>query len=562
MRGPCKFDQRLLYLAVLLLGITPVDAQTNVVLFVVDDLGWADNDLGYSEQFAQQRGDTDAFFETPNLRAMAAQGASFTQAYTSSPICSPTRASLMLGQSPARHRVTQFIGGPDAPGFSYLRSLPATPTTVAEALRDAGYRTGYAGKWHLGSLPTQHGFQSNFGGGSQGLPSSWFANANGGFAWANGLPDDGPAFAGEYLTDRLTRDAVDFINESVGAGEPFFLDLSHYGVHVPFAAPQALIDKYTDKLANGNYAKFNSLTASQRQEVATYAAMVESVDQSLGTVRAALVAAGVADDTLMVFTSDNGGLATPDFGNFAAGDMNAPLRNGKGTLYEGGVRVPMIAAGPGVIPGDRAGPVISHDLFPTFLSAAGVTLPGQAGDGVDLTPALAGGPAPDRGDKPVLIHYPHVSNQGGRPGGALIQGDWKIIQSYEHGGIELYNLANDLGETTDLESTELARVERMRVELHTFLAATAAQVPTGFSKDTRHAGVPVVIGNHSFEGEPLPDNVSGDPGHPDERTPGNWAWVGGVELSNGGLANPNAGTLFGPDFPGTDGAGTNGAMDG
>ena len=533
-----------------------------MVLFLVDDLGWADNDLGYSQQFAQQRGDTDAFFETPNLRSMADEGMSFTQAYASSPVCSPTRASLMLGQSPAKHRITQFIGGPDTPGFQYTRSLPGGATTIAEAMRDHGYRTGYAGKWHLGSLPTQHGFQENYGGGSQGLPSSWFANSNGGFGWATGLPNDGPAFAGEYLTDRLTRDAVDFIDTAVGNNEPFFLDMSHYGVHVPFAAPQPLIDKYVAKLDAGSYAQFDNLTASQRLEVATYAAMTEAVDSSLGAIRGALDDNQIADDTIVVFFSDNGGLATPDFGNFAADDMNAPLRNGKGTLYEGGSRVPMVVTGPGVAQGSNDQAVIGHDLYTTILNATGITLPNQHNDGVDLAPLLAGGQAIDRGDKPVMIHYPHLSNQGGRPGGVIIDGDWKLIQSYEHGGIELYNLANDLGETTDLEGDELMLAERMRVDLHLFLAATNAQRPAGFNLDTQYAGAPLEVINPSFEVDVLPDNTSGDPSNTAARTPTGWSWVGGVELRNGGVANPNENTLLGPDFSGTDGDGLNGAMDG
>ncbi len=538
----------------------------NVVLFVVDDLGWVDNDLDYSQLSSQHRGDTDAFFETPHLRDMASAGLTLTQAYTSSPVCSPTRASLMLGQSPATHRVSQFIGGPDTPGFSYLRSLPTAPTTLAESFLGAGYQTGFAGKWHLGSFPTQHGFQQNFGGGSQGLPSTWFANANGGFPWATGLPEDGPAFAGEYLTDRLTRDSVDFIQSAVAASQPFFLDLSHYGVHVPFAAPQQLVTKYSNKLANGSYAKFNDLTPSQRAEVATYAAMVEAVDSSLGAVRAALDTAGVADNTLFAFASDNGGLAIPDFGNFATDDMNGPLRNGKGTVYEGGIRTPLVISGPGIASGVSDLPIISHDLFPTLLTAAGVPLPSQPRDGVDHAAFLLGGAPPDRGDKPVVVHYPHYSNQDGRPTGALIDGDWKLIQNYEHGGLELFDLENDLSESTDIELGQLRRAERMRSALHQFLQDTEAQVPRllsrAFPVDPLDAGNPLAVRNGSFEFDVLPDNTSGDPANPAARIPTGWSWVNGVVLRNGGVANPDSGSLFGPDFPDTDGPGANGAMDG
>ncbi|WP_428388360.1 sulfatase-like hydrolase/transferase [Mucisphaera sp.] len=535
----------------------------NLVVFFVDDLGWIDNDLDYANQFAGIRGDTDAFFETPHLRDMAADGRTYTQAYASSPVCSPTRASLMLGQSTGTHRVTQFIGGPQTPGFSYRSSLPSSPTTIAEALRSAGYATGYAGKWHLGSRPTQHGFDENYGGAGQGLPNTWFADSQGGFDWATGLPDAGVAFAGEYLTDRLTREAVGFIERSVTADQPFFLDLSHYGVHVPFEAPTAaLFNKYHTKLDANTYAQFGELTSFQKDELATYAAMTEAVDISLGAIRQALVDQGVADNTYVVFTSDNGGLAIPDFGNFADDDMNAPLRNGKGTLYEGGIRVPMLLTGPTVAQGVDTTAVVSHDLFPTLLARAGVPLPDQPLDGVDFSQSLAGGPAPDRGERELVIHYPHFSNQGGRPGGAIIDDDWKLIQSYEHGGIELFNLAQDLSETTDLEAQHLRRTEALRVRLHRDLERTSAPLPSGFVLDTRDAGQPLLVLNPSFEIDAVPDNTSGDPSRAALRTPTGWSWFSGLELRNAGVANPDDNQLFGPDFPNTNGDAQNGAMDG
>ncbi len=552
-------------------------AQTNVVLIFVDDLGWADNDLFYSQAFAQQRGDTDAFFETPHLQALAADGRTFTQAYASSPVCSPTRASIMLGQSPATHDITQFIGGPQSPGFTYRGSLPLSSFTIAESLRANGYRTGYAGKWHLGggSNPLNHGFDENYGGGGQGLPNTWFANSNGGFNWANNLPNDGPAFAGEYLTDRLTRDAVDFIDRAVADGEPFFLDLAHYGVHVPFAAPSELVNKYVTKINSGSYAQFDDLTSSQKTEVAIYAAMTESVDRSLGAVRAALDANGVADDTLVLFHSDNGGLATPDFGNFATDDMNAPLRNGKGTLYEGGIRVPLLAAGPGVVQGVDDTPVISHDLHTTILAATGTGGPGsQPSDGVDLTAALAAGELPDRGDNPVVIHYPHSSNQGGRASTAIVEGDWKLIQNHFHGGIELFNLADDLGETTDLETRNPRTVEYLRVKMHKFLADRTANVPvtnngtnvpSGFQIDPRDAGEPLALTNGSFEDQPAADGAIGDDTNPQLRNATGWSWVDDVVLETGGVANPVFSNPGQPRFANTDGNGQgfqNGPMEG
>lgn len=542
---------------------TPTFAQKNVVLFVVDDLGWADNDLSYSQSFATGRGDTSAFFETPNLRSMAQSGVTFTQAYASSPVCSPTRASLLLGQSPATHKISQWIGGSNEPGTNYVRNLPLASTTLAESFRDAGYQTAFAGKWHLGSAstPLDHGFGQNHGGGAQGTPPSWYANANGGFSWANGLPNDGAAFAGEYLTDRLTRDSVDFINNA-SSTEPFFLQLSHYGVHLPLSAPQDLVAKYVAKLNSGSYEKFNSLSVSERTAVATYAAMVDSVDRSLGAVQQALAARGIADNTMIVFTSDNGGLEAPEAGNFAPPGMNGPLNNGKGNLYEGGIRVPMLISGPGVVSGTNATPVIAHDLFPTMLNAAGVPLPNQPLDGVSLSGILAGQNAPDRGNSPVVVHYPHRSPQGGTPGGAIMIGNSKVIQSYNHGGLEFYDLANDLGETIDVERANLNRAEDLRVELHRFLDRTNAQVPTGFVFDTRHAGQSINISNSGFEFDTVADNTSGSPTNPELRNITGWNYVGGTQLSFGGLANPNVTSQPGPNFPGTDGDGINGAMDG
>ncbi|MEM7625011.1 MAG: sulfatase-like hydrolase/transferase [Planctomycetota bacterium] len=555
---------------ILLLGSSTV-AQTkpNVVLIVVDDLGWADNDLPYANAFAQQRGDTDAFFETPHLNALAGDGTLFTQAYTSSPVCSPTRASLMLGQSVATHKVSQFIGGPQSPGFTYRGSLPNGPSTIAEVFDFNGYRTAYAGKWHLGfgSNPMDHGFEENYGGGGQGLPSTWFADSNGGFGWANGLPGDGPQFAGEYLTDRLTREAVGFIEREAAADRPFFLDLSHYGVHVPFAAPQELIDKYQAKIDSGDYAQFNDLTATQRSEVAVYAAMTESVDQSLGAVRQALQDQGVADDTVIAFISDNGGLATPDFGNFATDDMNAPLRNGKGTLYEGGVRTPLVIAGPGINAGavsDTA--VIAHDLYDTLLSVADIPTPTKT-EGVDLSALLTDPNATiDRGRDEIVVHYPHTSNQGGRPSGSIYDEDWKLIQSYESGGIELFDLANDIGETQELSADDPTRTEALRTRLHRFLARADADLPDTvgdvFNLDTRYAGAALAITNASFEDQPVGDGLSGGDALPAARTPTGWSWIDGVVLEDGGVANPGELITATPILQFTGGDNGTGAMQG
>lgn len=569
---PLKLNPRLAAVAVafvlcwLAATSTSVAQDRNVVLFVVDDLGWADNDLDYAQAFATSRGDTDSFFETPNMRALSRSGTTFTQAYSSSPVCSPSRASMMLGQTPGRHGITQWIGGSDSPGFSYVRNLPEASTTIAESFRasGSGHATAQVGKWHLGNqlTPLGHGFDENYGGGPQGTPGSWYADSTGGFSWANNLPGGDGNPAGEYLTDRLTRDAVSFIEDKSGRGEPFFLNVSHYGVHTPINAPDALRNKYLNKLNSGTYNKFNGLTAGERNVLATYAAMVESVDQSLGDVRQALVDNGVGDNTTLAFISDHGGLATSQ-PNTPPPNLNGPLRNGKGTLYEGGIRVPIMISGPGVIAGQvNDTPIIGHDLFPTLLQSAGVALPNQTIDGVDLSGVLAGGGTVDRGDNAVVIHYPHRSPQGGLPGGAIIQGTSKLIQSYDHGGIEVYNLANDLSEATDVERRDLFQTETMRVELHRYLDRTNSPVPTGFVLDTRHAGQSISVANGDFEFDSISDNLSGGNANPDFRNIANWTWVNDVQLSFGGLANPNAGGGTGPDFSGTTGDGINGAMDG
>ena len=536
----------------------------NVVLFVVDDLGWADNDLDFSRAFAASRGDTDSFFETPNLRALSQSGTTFTQAYSSSPVCSPSRASLMLGQTPGRHGITQWIGGSDEPGFSYVRNLPEASTTIAESFQANGYSTAQAGKWHLGSekTPLDHGFDENYGGGPQGTPGSWYADSSGGFSWANNLPGGNGNPAGEYLTERLTRDAVKFIGDKSSNGQPFFLNVSHYGVHTPINAPSAIRNKYLAKLNSGNYNKFNGLDTGERNVLATYAAMVETVDQSLGAVRQALVDNGVDGNTTLAFISDHGGLATAQ-ANTPPPTLNGPLRNGKGTLYEGGIRVPVLISGPGVVAGQvNDTPIIGHDLFPTLLQSAGVSLPNQTIDGVDLSGVLAGGGPADRGDSAVVIHYPHRSPQGGFPSGTIINGKSKLIQSYDHGGIEVFDLGTDIGESNDLERDDLFQTETMRVKLHQYLDRTNSPVPTGFVLDTRHAGVSIAVANGDFELESIPDNISAGEENPEFRNIEDWTWVNDVQLTYGGLANPNSGGGTGPDFSGTEGDGINGAMDG
>ena len=412
----------------ILVAQTP--ARPNIVFILMDDLGWAD--LGCT-------GST--FHQTPHLDRMAREGMRFTSAYAAGPVCSPSRAALLTGQAPARLHLTDWLPGRgDRPDQKLQRpliatNLPAGIDSLAKVLKAAGYRTAHIGKWHLGgsgSLPADHGFEQNVAGDHRGTPLSYFAPYQ---KAADIMPGLEKAADGEYLTDRLTSDAVSFLRNS--RRQPFFLYLPHYAVHIPLAAKSNLVAKYRVKPPAG-----------ATQTNAIYAAMVESMDESVGRILQTLSELGLDEKTLVVFTSDNGGLSVREGPNTPA-TSNAPLRAGKGYLYEGGLRVPLLVRWPGVIPAGRvaSAPVITTDWMPTLLELAGVPGPTNSGDGVSLANLLKGGPAPQRDT--LFWHYPHYSNQGGKPGGAVRSGDWKLIEHYESGYLELFNLAEDPGETTN-----------------------------------------------------------------------------------------------------------------
>ncbi|HBY58740.1 MAG TPA: hypothetical protein DEH78_02885, partial [Solibacterales bacterium] len=330
---------------------------------------------------------------------------------------------------------------------------------VAEALKAAGYRTGSIGKWHLGGkgfLPEQQGFDVNVGGDARGGIGSFF----GPFP----MPGLETTTKDDYITDALTAAAERFIEESAAARQPFFLYLPHYTVHLPLSVPEPIAARYRAKFGDRPF------------PVAEYAAMVETFDRSLGRIRAKLDALGLARNTILFVTSDNGGLRYEGSGKRLITD-NSPLRAGKGHCYEGGIRDPLIVHWPGVTrPGAvYDAPVISPDFFPTILDMAGAA-PARGLDGMSLAPLLRTGRPPKR--EAVYWHYPHYSNQGGVPSGAVRKGDWKLIEFYEDGRVELYNLRTDVSERRNLANAESRRAAELLGLLRRWRAEVNATMPT------------------------------------------------------------------------------------
>lgn len=454
-------------------GPSPSLVRPNVVFILADDLG--QRDVG-------AYGST--FYETPNIDRLASQGVRFTQAYAASNVCSPTRASLLTGRYPARLGITDWLPGraprPDDPLLSPALAghLTSTDTTFANAFRAAGYRTAFVGKWHLGDspdhFPDRHGFDLNIGGSGKGSTPSYFS--------PYGLPNlsDGPR--GEYLVERLTHEAVAFIRESHAAGRPFLLQLSHYAVHIPKQARPQLIAKYTAKLkAHPTEGPDFSDGPPDgrvriRQSDPIYAAMVESLDASVGAILAELDALGIAENTIVVFTSDNGGLSTSE----GWPTSNLPLRGGKGWAYEGGVREPLIVSWPGHLPADALtdAVVTSPDFFPTLLALAGLPLqPTAHVDGRSFADILVSPTTPPP-ERAIFWHYPHYSNQRGRPHSAMRKGNWKLIEWLETGRLELYDLIADPGETQDLAQRKPDQAAALCAELHAWRTQVGARMPT------------------------------------------------------------------------------------
>ncbi len=412
--------------------ISRADDRLNVVFILADDLGV--NDLScYGRQD----------HTTPRLDRMAGEGMRFTSAYCAQPICSPSRAAILSGLTPARLHLTTFLPGrTDAPSQKLLhpqinQQLALEHTTLAEHLKSAGYATACVGKWHLGGAgfgPQEQGFDVVYAGKPNTTPSA----------------DEGGK--GEF---DLTAHAIGFMRAN--KDRPFFLYLPHNNPHIPLAAKSDLIEKHKSS--------FNPL----------YAAVVETLDESVGRLLDALDELKLADKTLVVFTSDNGGLHVPELREDAA-THNTPFRAGKGYVYEGGLRIPLIVRLPGVIPTGKIvdTPVINTDWLPTILDLCGVPFDAKNSDGRSLAPLLRGGEFPNFA-RPLMWHFPHYTNQGGRPAGAIRVGNWKLIEHYEDNRLELFDLAHDLGEERNLTAIEPNRATDMQSQLVAWRKSVNAQ---------------------------------------------------------------------------------------
>lgn len=457
-------------LAILLLvapwQVSADEKPTNVVFFLVDDLGYMD--IGANNPAS--------FYETPNIDALAKSGMRLTDGYAANPVCSPTRYSILTGKWPTRVAATNYFVGTREGRYrpaEMTDRMPLEEVTIAEALKSQGYATFFAGKWHLGPgeqyWPEKQGFDINRGGVDRGGPyggKKYFS------PYGNPRLEDGPD--GEHLPLRLADETCQFIEAN--RDKPFFAYLSFYSVHTPLMAPEALVEKYrqkaqrlglNDKPQFGPEEQVWPTNAPRQvritQSHAVYAAMVESMDMAVGRVLDQLKRSGVADHTVVVFMSDNGGLSTSE----GSPTSNLPLRAGKGWVYEGGIREPLIIRAPGVTePGSvSAVPVQSIDFYPTLLELTGT--PAEAGhkvDGESIVPVLRGETPSE--PRPLFWHYPHYPNQGGFPGGAIREGDWKLVERYEDGRVHLYNLAEDIGEQNDRSEEFPERVADLRQKLH------------------------------------------------------------------------------------------------
>ncbi len=440
----------------------------NFVFILADDFGCRD-----------LSGEGSAFYETPNLDRIARDGMKFVNGYATCQVCSPSRASIMTGKYPARLHITDYIGAPSGYKWTrngkilpaeYLHDLPHEETTLAEAMREGGYRTFFAGKWHLGgkgSHPNHHGFDINIGGHFRGSPPGGF------FApFQNSEMLDGPA--GESLPQRLAQETVKFIETT--SGKPFFAYLSFYSVHAPIQTTPELWAKYRDKAVakDAPAERFlidRTLPVRQVQDCPIYAGMVESMDSAVGLVLESLDRLKLDDNTVVIFTSDNGGVSSGD----AFATANLPFRGGKGRQWEGGVREPYYIKAPGMKSGTNETPVTGTDFYPTILELAGLSARGdQHMDGVSLVPLLTGGSIKPRS---LFWHYPHYGNQGGEPSSFVRDGDWKLIHYWEDGHDELYNIVRDIGEQTDLAASNVDRVAGLRKQLDAWLVETEATIP-------------------------------------------------------------------------------------
>jgi arylsulfatase A-like enzyme len=450
---------RLLFIAIAALvwsgSASAASRPPNVIFMLIDDWGWTDAACYGSK-----------LYETPNLDRLATQGMKFNQAYAACTVCSPTRAAVMTGKYPARLHITDWIAGHRRP-FAKLKipdwtmELPLAEKTIAEELKARGYTTGIFGKWHLGTeafYPEHQGFDVNVGGCHMGSPGAYFPPYR-----IPNITDEQP---GEMLSDRLTRDAMKFIETN--RDRPFYIYFPHYAVHTPIGGKPDVIAKYQKKLASGKYNQTN----------AVYAALVESIDDSVGAIMKKLAELKLDDNTIIFVTGDNGGLSgTVNAQGWREGPTrNDPLRLGKGSVYEGGTRVPLFVKWPGVTkPGSvNETPVISVDFFPTIMEMATGTA--SKADGESIVALLKGGSKLKR--EAIYWHYPHYHPGSATPYSAVRDGDWKLIHFFEDDHVELYNLKDDLSEKTDLAATNTKKVAELRAKLNAWRKEVGAQLPT------------------------------------------------------------------------------------
>jgi len=473
-------------------------ARPSIVLFLVDDMGWQDT----SVPFHSDRTPFNDRYRTPNMERLASRGMVFTSAYASSPVCTPTRTSIMTGRSPARTHITYWTLHKDAdttaphlllePPVWSMNGLQGGDVTLPRLLRDAGYRTIHIGKAHFGahatsgSDPVNLGFDISIAGHGSGAPGSYYgihhftvAGREGNDPTSRTTVWDVPGLSSYhgrnvFLTEALAQEAAKAIDEAVESDEPFFMNFAPYAVHTPIMANPNCLENYKDL----------------HPVEAAYATMVESMDAALGTILDALESGGAIDRTIIIFSSDNGGLSAHARGG-AANTHNAPLRSGKGSAYEGGVRVPTIIAWPGITdnPSRNDTPIIAHDFFPTILEFAGVEIPDEyqsSIDGVDLGPLLRRErPGPPRD---LFWHMPHTWGPRGpgiSPFSSIRSGDWKLIYYHATQAFELFNLKNDLSETTNLVEfrPEIARdlAQRLSDQLRACGAQMSIRKATGES---------------------------------------------------------------------------------
>ncbi len=455
--------------------ITP--SKPNVLFIIADDFGAHDMSSMGSE-----------FYETPNLDSLASRSMIFTNGYAAARVCSPSRASIMSGKNPTRHGITDYIGAPVGEEWrergrhtkllppDYVRSLPHDYTILPEALKEEGYTTFFAGKWHLGgvgSYPEDHGFDENQGGFESGGPytGGYFSPFN------NPKMRDYPEEAGMSYSSKLAKETSAFIEEN--SEEPFFAFLSFYAVHAPIQTSQAKWKKYRDKtdrlgIAETGFEMGHFLPTRTVQDNPVYAGLVEQMDDAVGEVLATLRQLNLDEKTIVIFTSDHGGVSAGD--DYAT--SNKPLRGGKGTQYEGGLRVPYLISVPWLQNQGRENdtPVTGTDFYPTILDFVGAELrPNEHVDGVSLKPILEGGEIVDR---LLFWHYPHYGNQGGRPSSIVRDGRWKLIRYHSDSTQVLYDLQSDIEERFDVSADHQEIVERLGNELTNYLQRTGATYPT------------------------------------------------------------------------------------